>query len=451
MLSVINLVLIVFAIFVTGQDTHTVSVGIEGSFYDPPTTDALENDTITFIFGGVIHGVTQSSFDEPCLPLAGGFNSGLTGTNGNASAQTPTWNLHISNASEPIWFFCQATEPESHCQAGMVGAINPPSANMFLQFQSAAKVVSGTPSPTPTIVLTGVGAFATAPPTTTAVLEATPSSLSTRPPPSSLSSSSSSSSASSAASQTSPSSKSSSSGAVIGGAVGGTVAVVTIAILSFLLFRSRRRSRSDSPEMIDIIEHSSSAGFRSKLPASAGSTPTMGAFDRGLGYEDAETRKHRQVRSNDLSPGLERNSFSSPSDRTTSELGPSYTDGDQNREMQLRYASSHPEMRTSTTSNVYGPATFSQVHPGTFSPEQTRSDGQYPERGPTVNVHELAKEVASLIGTQDRMLPNNPGNLNQSISIPGRPPRQLPDPNEFLASRGLPSLEHESDLPKYEQ
>lgn len=69
------------------------------------------------------HSVTQSSFDDPCHPLAGGFFSGFVPTNGSPSATTFTITI---NDSTPIWFYC--SQPNgNHCQAGMVGSINAPS------------------------------------------------------------------------------------------------------------------------------------------------------------------------------------------------------------------------------------------------------------------------------------------------------------------------------------
>ncbi|KAJ7930569.1 hypothetical protein B0H13DRAFT_2532881, partial [Mycena leptocephala] len=98
-----------------------VLVGVEGSFYSPPTLSAGLNDTVTFQFGGDFHTVTQSSFESPCIRLDGGFDSGFNGRGANFSLPEPLWTLRITNVSEPIWFFCQASMPSSHCEAGMVG------------------------------------------------------------------------------------------------------------------------------------------------------------------------------------------------------------------------------------------------------------------------------------------------------------------------------------------
>ncbi|KAF7297074.1 hypothetical protein MIND_00940300 [Mycena indigotica] len=157
---------VLFASFmrICGSVTHTVTVGVEGSFFNPPTISASLGDIIYFIFGGDFHSVTQSSFDSPCIRLPGGFDSGFQGRGPTFIEPTPTWSITITNISQPIWFFCAASVPTSHCESGMVGVINPPSIAMYEQFVSVAKAVTSTPKPTPTFLPSGQGAIATAPP-----------------------------------------------------------------------------------------------------------------------------------------------------------------------------------------------------------------------------------------------------------------------------------------------
>ncbi|KAF8514676.1 hypothetical protein JB92DRAFT_2718931, partial [Gautieria morchelliformis] len=66
------------------------------------------------------HSVTQSSFDNPCTPLQGGFDSAVTG-NPPLRLTLPEWNLTITDDTQPIWYFCKVTVPVSHCTNGMVG------------------------------------------------------------------------------------------------------------------------------------------------------------------------------------------------------------------------------------------------------------------------------------------------------------------------------------------
>ncbi|PFH49291.1 hypothetical protein AMATHDRAFT_41663 [Amanita thiersii Skay4041] len=180
---------------VYAQTTLTVQVGSEGSFYDPNWLNAVQGDTIRFVFSG---RVVQTMFEKPCFPLAGGFNSGLFGRGPNPTEDTPApvWDLIIANDSEPIWFYCEVTVPRPHCAEGMVGyeacigitestdndglnsVINLPlsSSSMFSAFTAAAKAVTGTPSATPSVTLTGVGAYATASPAPTSASITTPTS-----------------------------------------------------------------------------------------------------------------------------------------------------------------------------------------------------------------------------------------------------------------------------------
>jgi len=115
--------------------------------FTPSTINATTGSTITFKWNGTPgnHTVTQSSFSNPCAPLAGGFDSGYVFTPASGVSHTPEWNLTITNGSEPIWFFCKQIHPGPHCQAGMVGAINAPtSGHTFSAFLKAAKAFNGT-------------------------------------------------------------------------------------------------------------------------------------------------------------------------------------------------------------------------------------------------------------------------------------------------------------------
>ncbi|KAF8589936.1 Cupredoxin [Ramaria rubella] len=147
-----------------GQQFVTVSPNLAFAF-SPNNLTAAVNDTITFLFptsGGFEHSVTQSSFAAPCTPLDGGFNSAL---------QPNGWEftITITNASAPIWFFCQQTNPVKHCGMGMVGGINiQPGPNSIEAFVAAASSI-GNNEAAQTVtaqVLTGAGATAAAPAST---------------------------------------------------------------------------------------------------------------------------------------------------------------------------------------------------------------------------------------------------------------------------------------------
>jgi len=138
-------------LFSAASAQMTVQVGsttsAAGGVYQfiPPSFNATNGTTITFKFTGAPgnHSVTQSTFADPCDPVAGGsgFDSGWVFVpTSPALAQTPEWNLTIVDDTKPIWFFCKQTLPVDHCSAGMVGAINAPATgNTFTAFQTAAK------------------------------------------------------------------------------------------------------------------------------------------------------------------------------------------------------------------------------------------------------------------------------------------------------------------------
>ncbi|KAK0200355.1 hypothetical protein DFS33DRAFT_1480207 [Desarmillaria ectypa] len=115
----------------------------------PPNITATEGEVITFNFSGAPgnHSITQSSLANPCTPLSGGFDSGWVFISGEGVSPAPQWNLTVTNASTPIWFYCKQLVPSPHCKVGMIGAINAPMSGnaTFDAFLSSAKAFSGSP------------------------------------------------------------------------------------------------------------------------------------------------------------------------------------------------------------------------------------------------------------------------------------------------------------------
>jgi plastocyanin len=59
---------------------HKITVGANGQLsYNPPNITAAIGDTVTFEFHPKNHTVTQSSFNDPCRPLADTSTSGRVG------------------------------------------------------------------------------------------------------------------------------------------------------------------------------------------------------------------------------------------------------------------------------------------------------------------------------------------------------------------------------------
>ncbi|KAF7290339.1 hypothetical protein HMN09_01291900 [Mycena chlorophos] len=126
------------------QSTIDVQVGPSGTLaYVPPSVTAAAGDIIRFTFNPKNHTVTQSSFNEPCVPLPGGASSGFQPVS-NVSGLLPTWTFTVANSSSPLWFFCEQT---GHCGKGMVFAINAPAdpnPHSFSAFQELAEELNGT-------------------------------------------------------------------------------------------------------------------------------------------------------------------------------------------------------------------------------------------------------------------------------------------------------------------
>jgi plastocyanin len=125
------------------QTTYTVLVGQnESLLYNPPSISGVNvGDTVRFQFLAKNHTVTQSTFAAPCANITTpvpGIDSGFMFV-ANTSTTFPVWSITVNNASAPLWFHCRQTNPESHCAAGMVFAINPTAAKSYDQFLANAK------------------------------------------------------------------------------------------------------------------------------------------------------------------------------------------------------------------------------------------------------------------------------------------------------------------------
>jgi hypothetical protein len=115
---------------------HTVIVGIDGNLaYGANQVDAAIGDIIRFDFNSTNHTVTQSDFNTPCSPKAGGFNTGFNQFNPTNHVGV-IFRDFIVDVSTPLWFYCAQTVKVSHCQKGMVLGVNP--AGKFPAFLSLA-------------------------------------------------------------------------------------------------------------------------------------------------------------------------------------------------------------------------------------------------------------------------------------------------------------------------
>lgn len=116
--------------------THTVTVGgldDRGPVlrYNPEFVIASVGDVIRFNFFAANHTVTQSSFDSPCMGIPDGFKTGVQMNSENVGGLI--LKDFTVNDSKPLWFYCGVT---THCQQGMVFAINP--LDKFPEFKTKA-------------------------------------------------------------------------------------------------------------------------------------------------------------------------------------------------------------------------------------------------------------------------------------------------------------------------
>jgi len=96
-----------------------VKVGTGGLKFEPATTTAQVGDTVEFDFEG-LHSVVESTFESPCSPMANGFAV-------PAQSSGAKFTIEVTS-TDPLYFYCSVA---SHCQAGMVGIINPGYVNYF--------------------------------------------------------------------------------------------------------------------------------------------------------------------------------------------------------------------------------------------------------------------------------------------------------------------------------
>jgi len=119
----------------TGTD-HRVVVGGPGTLsFQPSTVTAQPGDTVTFEFHQKNHTATQSTFADPCGPMAGGFKSGFKPVGDNAS-EFPTFTVPV-NDTKAVWVYCAQA---GHCSSGMVFAVNADTTgtNTFEAFRAKA-------------------------------------------------------------------------------------------------------------------------------------------------------------------------------------------------------------------------------------------------------------------------------------------------------------------------
>lgn len=115
--------------------THSVMVGgPQGLAFNPPQLEAAPGDTVIFTFLSQNHTATQSAFETPCDPLAGGMDSGFQSNPNNTVNPPPQVAMQVM-VGTPLWFYCRQG---NHCGKGMTFSINPTADKTHAMFQALA-------------------------------------------------------------------------------------------------------------------------------------------------------------------------------------------------------------------------------------------------------------------------------------------------------------------------
>jgi len=131
-----------------GQTTYNVEVAQNGQLaFNPQFVNAKQGDIINLMFNPVAHTFTESSFDYPCVPATGGFDTGFV--NVSAGQAPVSRQFVVPQDTTPLWYYCRQI---GHCGKGMVFAINPPTTgNTFSNFLALAIAQNGTGSSAVTV------------------------------------------------------------------------------------------------------------------------------------------------------------------------------------------------------------------------------------------------------------------------------------------------------------
>ncbi|RXW18872.1 hypothetical protein EST38_g6973 [Candolleomyces aberdarensis] len=127
--------------------TLEVVVGGPGTLrYNPESVTAVPGDVVRFIFQQKNHTATQSTFEAPCVQAPGGFDSGYIPVAEGVTEGFPAAEFTVTT-TDPVWVYCKQG---THCQAGMVFAINPGERLAAFKAAAAGGAAPTTASPTST-------------------------------------------------------------------------------------------------------------------------------------------------------------------------------------------------------------------------------------------------------------------------------------------------------------
>ncbi|KAF8532747.1 hypothetical protein JB92DRAFT_2824332 [Gautieria morchelliformis] len=115
-------ILISALISVSAAKTHKVSVKTR---FGPSSFNANVGDVVQIHFTTGNASFTQSTFDQPCVPLLGGLDSGFINIPPGKHVQPHDFNFTLTSL-KPIFFFNKQTVPRNECMHGFVGQVKFP-------------------------------------------------------------------------------------------------------------------------------------------------------------------------------------------------------------------------------------------------------------------------------------------------------------------------------------
>ncbi|KAG5997222.1 hypothetical protein E4U43_002696 [Claviceps pusilla] len=119
--------------------TIVIDVGKDGLVFSPDSVKADVGDVLEYHFNNV-HSVAMGDFTSGCAPPSkGGFYSGVV----KASTTNDVFQVTV-NSTDPMPFYCSVGK---HCQAGMVGIVNPSSKDSLDKYRDLAKAAQDNKSP----------------------------------------------------------------------------------------------------------------------------------------------------------------------------------------------------------------------------------------------------------------------------------------------------------------
>ena len=85
---------------VSNSTTHSVQVGGSGLIFIPNTVNAAVRDQVQFHFYPYNHSVVQSTYDAPCMAIAGGIYSGFVPVKSGESVSRCSLSLFLGRQLE---------------------------------------------------------------------------------------------------------------------------------------------------------------------------------------------------------------------------------------------------------------------------------------------------------------------------------------------------------------